>query len=196
MKIYLQIQDTKQQQHILNEKNIMQSCDSPFIVKLHKTFHDAKFLYMLMEPCLGGELWTLLRRSKRFSDSTAQFYVACVILAFDYLHARGIIYRDLKPENLLLDSSGYVKLTDFGFSRKLNEGEQAWTFCGTPEYVAPEIITNKSKSLNSFPIQSFNAHGLERVSFVGIYIHYFFSISQVTTSERTFGRWESSSTSF
>jgi len=139
-----EIQDTKQQQHILNEKNIMQSCDSPFIVKLHKTFHDAKFLYMLMEPCLGGELWTLLRRSKRFSDSTAQFYVACVILAFDYLHARGIIYRDLKPENLLLDSSGYVKLTDFGFSRKLNEGEQAWTFCGTPEYVAPEIITNKS----------------------------------------------------
>ena len=175
IKTFLQIQDTKQQQHILNEKNIMQSCDSPFIVKLHKTFHDAKFLYMLMEPCLGGELWTLLRRSKRFSDSTAQFYVACVILAFDYLHARGIIYRDLKPENLLLDSSGYVKLTDFGFSRKLIEGEQAWTFCGTPEYVAPEIITNKSKSLNSSPIQSFNAHGWERVSFSSftfiIFIH-------------------------
>ena len=122
----------------------MQTCNSPFIVKLYKTFHDNKFLYMLMEPCLGGELWTLLRRSKRFSDSTALFYVACVILAFDYLHDRGIIYRDLKPENLLLDSTGYVKLTDFGFSRKLNGGEQAWTFCGTPEYVAPEIITNKS----------------------------------------------------
>ena len=76
-------------------------------------------------------------------DTTARFYVGCVILAFDYLHDRGIIYRDLKPENLLLDSSGYVKLTDFGFSRKLNGGEAAWTFCGTPEYVAPEIITNK-----------------------------------------------------
>jgi len=144
-----EIQDSKQQQHILNEKKIMQSCDSEFIVKLYRTYHDSKYLYMLMEPCLGGELWTLLRRSKRFSDSSAAFYVACVILAFDYLHAKGVIYRDLKPENLLLDSSGYVKLTDFGFSRQLEEGEAAWTFCGTPEYVAPEIITNKSHDLRA-----------------------------------------------
>lgn len=144
-----EIQDSKQQQHILNEKMIMQDCDSPFIVKLYKTYHDAKFLYMLMEPCLGGELWTLLRRSKRFCDDTAKFYVACVILAFDYLHDKGIIYRDLKPENLLVDSTGYIKLTDFGFSRKLNNGEQAWTFCGTPEYVAPEIITNKSHDMRA-----------------------------------------------
>jgi len=144
-----EIQDSKQQQHILNEKMIMQDCDSPFIVKLYKTYHDAKFLYMLMEPCLGGELWTLLRRSKRFCDDTAKFYVACVILAFEYLHDKGIIYRDLKPENLLVDSSGYIKLTDFGFSRKLNNGEQAWTFCGTPEYVAPEIITNKSHDMRA-----------------------------------------------
>ena len=70
-----EIQDTKQQQHILNEKLIMQSCDSPFIVKLYKTFHDAKFLYMLMEPCLGGELWTLLRRSKRFQVECLNFHV-------------------------------------------------------------------------------------------------------------------------
>ena len=70
-----EIQDTKQQQHILNEKLIMQSCDSPFIVKLYKTFHDAKFLYMLMEPCLGGELWTLLRRSKRFQVDFLNFHV-------------------------------------------------------------------------------------------------------------------------
>ena len=70
-----EIQDTKQQQHILNEKLIMQSCDSPFIVKLYKTFHDAKFLYMLMEPCLGGELWTLLRRSKRFQVDFFNFHV-------------------------------------------------------------------------------------------------------------------------
>jgi len=139
-----EIQDQKQQQHILNEKKIMQSCGSPFIVELYQTFHDSKYLYMLMEPCLGGELWTVLRNSKRFSDSTARFYVACVILAFDYLHKKGVIYRDLKPENLLLDSSGYIKLTDFGFAKQLAADEKAWTFCGTPEYVAPEIITNKS----------------------------------------------------
>ena len=96
----------------------MQSCDSEFIVKLYRTYHDSKYLYMLMEPCLGGELWTLLRRSKRFSDSSAAFYVACVILAFDYLHAKGVIYRDLKPENILLDSRGHVKLTDFGLCKE------------------------------------------------------------------------------
>jgi len=139
-----EIQDRKQQQHILNEKSIMLSCSSPFIVQLYQTFQDSKYLYMLMEPCLGGELWTVLRNSKRFNDSTARFYVACVILAFDYLHDKGVIYRDLKPENLLLDSAGYVKLTDFGFAKQLAVEEKAWTFCGTPEYVAPEIITNKS----------------------------------------------------
>ena len=74
---------------------------------------------MLMEPCLGGELWTLLRNSRRFADTTAGFYVACVMLALEYLHGKGVIYRDLKPENLLLDSSGYVKLTDFGFAKQL-----------------------------------------------------------------------------
>lgn len=139
-----EIQDSKQQQHILNEKKIMSRCNSPFIVELYQTFNDSKYLYMLMEPCLGGELWTVLRNNKRFSDSTARFYVACVILAFDYLHEKGVIYRDLKPENLLLDSSGYIKLTDFGFAKQLAVDENAWTFCGTPEYVAPEIITNKS----------------------------------------------------
>jgi len=140
----IEIKDSKQQQHILNEKDIMLSCSSPFIVKLYRTFRDNRYLYMLMEPCLGGELWTILRDNKRFEDKAARFYTACVIKAFEYLHDKGIVYRDLKPENLLLDSSGYVKLTDFGFAKKLDPGEKSWTFCGTPEYVAPEIITNKS----------------------------------------------------
>jgi len=139
-----EIKDLKQRQHILNEKLVMKSCSSPFIVQLYQTFQDSRYLYMLMEPCLGGELWTILRNSKRFTDSTARFYVACVILAFDYLHDKGLIYRDLKPENILLDSYGYIKLTDFGFAKQLGVEEKAWTFCGTPEYVAPEIITNKS----------------------------------------------------
>jgi len=140
----IEIKDDKQQQHIINEKNIMLSCSSPFIVQLYRTFRDPRYLYMLMEPCLGGELWSILRDKKRFDDDSSRFYTACVIKAFEYLHDKGIVYRDLKPENLLLDASGYVKLTDFGFSKKLEPGEKSWTFCGTPEYVAPEIITNKS----------------------------------------------------
>ncbi|KAK7003530.1 cGMP-dependent protein kinase 1 [Biomphalaria glabrata] len=137
------IVETRQQEHIYSEKKIMMEADSPFITKLHKTFRDKKYVYMLMEVCLGGELWTILRDRGHFDDITARFCVACVLEAFSYLHAKGIIYRDLKPENLLLDARGYVKLVDFGFAKKIGVGKKTWTFCGTPEYVAPEIILNK-----------------------------------------------------
>ncbi|XP_015785761.1 cGMP-dependent protein kinase 1 isoform X1 [Tetranychus urticae] len=139
-----QIVETRQQQHILSEKTIMMEANCPFIVKLFKTFKDSKYLYMLMESCLGGELWTILRDRGYFDEPTTRFYTSCVIEAFDYLHSRNIIYRDLKPENMLLDRFGYVKLTDFGFAKKLHPpGRKTWTFCGTPEYVAPEVILNR-----------------------------------------------------
>jgi len=162
-----QIVETRQQQHIMSEKEIMEESDCHFIVKLFKTFKDRKYLYMLMESCLGGELWTILRDRGNFDDSTTRFYTSCVVEAFDYLHSRGIIYRDLKPENLLLDGTGYVKLVDFGFAKKLQEntgnndqssghqsssdhvGRKTWTFCGTPEYVAPEVILNKGHDISA-----------------------------------------------
>ncbi|KAL3877806.1 hypothetical protein ACJMK2_035453 [Sinanodonta woodiana] len=126
------IVDTRQQEHIFSEKKIMMECRSVFITRLFKTFKDRKFVYMLMEVCLGGELWTILRDRG-----------TCVLEAFQYLHSKGIIYRDLKPENLLLDSQGFIKLVDFGFAKKIGFGRKTWTFCGTPEYVAPEVILNK-----------------------------------------------------
>jgi len=144
-----QIVETRQQQHIMSEKEIMEESDCQFIVKLYKTFKDRKYLYMLMDSCLGGELWTILRDRGNFDDSTTRFYTACVIEAFDYLHSRGIIYRDLKPENLLLDAEGFVKLVDFGFAKKLQVGRKTWTFCGTPEYVAPEVILNKGHDISA-----------------------------------------------
>uniref|UniRef100_A0A4W5MMZ2 cGMP-dependent protein kinase n=1 Tax=Hucho hucho TaxID=62062 RepID=A0A4W5MMZ2_9TELE len=143
------IVDTRQQEHIRSEKQIMQEAHSDFIVRLYRTFKDAKYLYMLMEACLGGELWTILRDRGSFEDSTTRFYTACVVEAFAYLHSKGIIYRDLKPENLILDHRGYAKLVDFGFAKKIGFGKKTWTFCGTPEYVAPEIILNKGHDISA-----------------------------------------------
>ncbi|KAF3701701.1 cGMP-dependent protein kinase 1 [Channa argus] len=145
------ILDTSQQDHILSERRILMETHSPFIVRLYRTFRNSKYLYMLMEACLGGELWTLLRDRRSFDDGSTRFYTSCVIEALSYLHSRGIIYRDLKPENIILDHRGYAKLVcthlsscvDFGFAKKVGLGKKTWTFCGTPEYVAPEIILNK-----------------------------------------------------
>uniref|UniRef100_A0A803JSN0 cGMP-dependent protein kinase n=1 Tax=Xenopus tropicalis TaxID=8364 RepID=A0A803JSN0_XENTR len=142
------IVDNRQQEHIHSEKNILEEACSPFIVKLYCTFKDNKYVYMLLEACLGGELWSILRDRGSFDEPTAKFCTGCVTEAFEYLHQKGVLYRDLKPENLLLDSEGYVKLVDFGFAKKIFPGQKTWTFCGTPEYVAPEVILNKGHSFS------------------------------------------------
>ncbi|EFN77617.1 cGMP-dependent protein kinase 1 isoform X1 [Harpegnathos saltator] len=134
--------EQQQQEHVLNEKHIMQACDSAFVCKLYQTYKDNKYVYFLMEVCLGGDVWTTLQRRRHFDDVTAQFMVGCVVEALDHLHSLNIVYRDLKPENLMLDTRGYLKLVDFGFSKKIGPAK-TWTFAGTPEYVAPEIILNK-----------------------------------------------------
>ncbi|KAG5888245.1 hypothetical protein JTB14_027927 [Gonioctena quinquepunctata] len=134
-----------QEQHVYNEKDIQMACRTPFIVRLYRTYKDQKYIYFLMECCLGGDLWSLLQRQKnrRFEEKEARFICACVLEAYNYLHSRGIIYRDLKPENLLISLNGYIKLTDFGFAKKLPLHGKTFTFAGTPEYVAPEIVLNR-----------------------------------------------------
>jgi protein kinase X len=134
---------TKQLEHILCEKRVLQELSHPFIVSMYTTFQDESYLYMVLEYSIGGEFFTHLRKACRFPNDTARFYAAGVVLTFEYLHNRGIIYRDLKPENLLLDSQGHLKICDFGFSKNLAPGSNTWTLCGTPEYLAPEIILNK-----------------------------------------------------
>ncbi|XP_006820496.1 cGMP-dependent protein kinase 1-like [Saccoglossus kowalevskii] len=143
------IVETRQQEHIMSEKRIMSEARCEFIVRCYRTFKNTKFLYMLLEVCLGGELWTILRDKGSFDDNTTRFYTACCLEALAYLHAKGIVYRDLKPENILLDNKGYAKLVDFGFAKKIGFGRKTWTFCGTPEYVAPEIILNKGHDLSA-----------------------------------------------
>lgn len=131
-----------QQRHIMDEKNILMQIDSPFLLGLHKTFKDNKFVYLLTDAYLGGDLWRLLHTKGPFNDTNARFYVGCVLEAFAYLHKRQYVYRDLKPENLMIDNKGYVKVVDLGFAKKVLPGHKTWTFCGTPEYIPPEIISN------------------------------------------------------
>ncbi|XP_043920401.1 cGMP-dependent protein kinase 1-like [Protopterus annectens] len=140
---------SRQQEHVKLEKKILETVECNFIVKLYGTFKDAWFIYMVMEFCAGGELWTKLRQVGRFEEVIAVFCSACVVEAFDYLHGRGIVYRDLKPENLMMDKNGYIKLVDFGFAKLLQKGEKTYSFCGTPDYMAPEIIKNEGHDCSS-----------------------------------------------
>jgi len=138
-----------QQRHIMDERNILMEMESPFILRLYQTFKNKKFVFLLSDAYLGGDLWTVIYGSNRapFNDAVARFFVACVVEAFGYLHKRQYCYRDLKPENLMVDNNGYVRLVDLGFAKRVPPGHKTWTFCGTPEYIPPEIISNKGHNI-------------------------------------------------
>jgi serine/threonine protein kinase len=120
---------------------ILEKLNNPFIVKLHYAFQTPERLYFIIDFLNGGELFYHLRREGRFTEDRTKFYTAEIILALECLHNAGIIYRDLKPENVLLDSDGHLKLTDFGLSKTGISGDNmSYTFCGTPEYLAPEVV--------------------------------------------------------
>jgi len=130
----------KQVTHVNNEKSILARCSHPFLVNLVGWYQDMHELYMLFELMLGGELFSIMSKGI-FTADTCRFYSGNVTSAFEYLHERKIAYRDLKPENLLLDEKGYLKIADFGFAKVVKD--RTWTLCGTPDYLAPEIITCK-----------------------------------------------------
>ena len=133
----------KQVDHVYSEYMILSVLNHPFIVELKGVnVKDPVFLYFILEYVPGGELFSLLRNNVSFPINQAKFYIAHVVTIFEYLHSKNIIYRDLKPENILITKTGYLKLTDFGFAKVLEEGK-TYTLCGTPEYLAPEIILNK-----------------------------------------------------
>lgn len=131
----------QQVEHIMSEKTILDQCKHPFIVHLACTFQDKRQLYMVLEYVIGGEFFTHLRNAGRLDTISSRFYSAQVALIFEYLHTHDFIYRDLKPENLLLDKDGYIKITDFGFAKRVVF--KTYTLCGTPEYIAPEVLLNK-----------------------------------------------------
>lgn len=159
---------TNQVYHTKTEREILEKINHPFIVKLHFAFQTDEKLYLVTEFMQGGELFFHLKKEKIFNEEKVKAYVTEIILAIEHLHKNNIIYRDLKPENILLDIDGHIKLTDFGLSKfftksmslsqsnslnnqyendnsssRSNCSDKAFTLCGTPEYLAPEILMGK-----------------------------------------------------
>ena len=141
--------EQEQIENTLLEKEILQSIDYPFLCGLVFCFQTEERIYFIMPFLNGGELFQHLRKFRTFDEEKVRFYGAQIALALDYLHSKDIIYRDLKPENILMDEEGYLKLADFGMAKKLKDDEKAMSFCGTPEYLAPEIITMEGHDKNA-----------------------------------------------
>merc|ERR1711988_1666241 len=123
--------------------NILYTIDCRFIVNMVDYYLDTQTIYFVLEFVNGGEVFTHIQkqRKRRFSEEQTRFFAAETVLAFEYLHNLDIVFRDLKPENMLIDHRGHIRLTDFGFAKRVDD--RTWTMCGTPEYLAPEIIVNK-----------------------------------------------------
>ncbi|KAL6902868.1 kinase-like domain-containing protein [Trichoderma evansii] len=140
----------KQIDHVRHERAVLADvAGHPFITNLQASFSDRDCLYLVLDYVPGGELFSYLRKYRRFDEQVARFYAAEIVLVLEYLHEKqgGVAYRDLKPENLLLDKDGHIKLADFGFAKRLGYKDdrpvETYTLCGTPEYLAPEVIHNK-----------------------------------------------------
>ena len=133
-----------QVEHTKIERDLLVNINCPFIVEIKFAFQDKENLYIITEFLQGGELFFHLHKEKRFTNDKAKFYVAEIVAAIEYLHKKKIVYRDLKPENVLISDTGHVKLTDFGLSKIFKKSkEKAYTICGTPQYLAPEVIISE-----------------------------------------------------
>jgi len=132
-------------EHTKSEKSILMKLEHPFLVKLHYSFQTPDKLYFIMDYINGGELFFHLQKDKKFTEERVRYYSAEIVAGLEYLHTAGVIYRDLKPENLLLTREGHIIMTDFGLSKEglHDKDDRTGTFCGTPEYLAPEVLEGK-----------------------------------------------------
>ncbi|XP_039219326.1 ribosomal protein S6 kinase alpha-4 isoform X1 [Crotalus tigris] len=137
----------KTTEHTRTERTVLEHVrQSPFLVTLHYAFQTDSKLHLILDYVSGGELFTHLDQRDHFTEEEVRFYSGEIILALEHLHKLGIIYRDVKLENILLDNEGHVVLTDFGLSKEFvtEDRERTFSFCGTIEYMAPEIVRSKS----------------------------------------------------
>merc|ERR1719285_1080518 len=128
---------------LFQEKECLQTLDSCWIIKLHTTLQDTERVHFVLELCSFPEFTVFLEEQGVLGlpDSWAQFYASNVTLALEHMHSRGVAYRDLKPENIMLTEKGYLKLVDLGFAKRMDQKEKTYSFGGTLEYMAPEMLT-------------------------------------------------------
>ncbi|XP_076464763.1 ribosomal protein S6 kinase alpha-5-like [Babylonia areolata] len=142
------VHKAKTTEHTITERQVLEAIrDSPFLVTLHYAFQTDSKLNLILDFVNGGEMFTHLNQRDRFEEQEARVYIGEVVLALETLHQLGIIYRDIKLENILLDSKGHIVLTDFGLSKEFmpnDTSKRTYSFCGTIEYMAPEIIRSST----------------------------------------------------
>lgn len=130
--------------YVMSEKNVLCQINHPFIVRLHHSFQNGTNLFLIMDYCSGGDLSFHLKREKSFQEPKARAYLAEIVLALEELHSHDIIYRDLKPDNIVLDGNGHVMLTDFGLSKQgIKNHRHTYSFCGSVAYLPPEILNKQ-----------------------------------------------------
>lgn len=143
-----QLIDNDQVDGVLREKALLSTMNHPFILPFHGSFQDPAHLYLLLELMQGGELFNVIHHPKNkrrgISNSDAVFYGACVLAGLAHFHQRLICYRDLKPENVLIDNKGYCVIVDLGFAKVV--ANKTYTLCGTPEYLVSTISQCDSTS--------------------------------------------------
>eukprot|EP00922_Rhytidocystis_sp_ex-Travisia-forbesii_P020914 GHVS01030712.1.p1 GENE.GHVS01030712.1~~GHVS01030712.1.p1 ORF type:complete len:504 (-),score=82.03 GHVS01030712.1:207-1718(-) len=134
--------DRAKVRRMFTEREVMCSVTSPFVVRMYWACHTKHRLYLINELCPGGDLFYHIRAAKQFSESVAKYFFSQILLGLEALHQRGVLYRDLKSENLLLSLDGTVKLADFGLAKMDIYGDSArsFSFCGSPEYLSPEML--------------------------------------------------------
>ena len=138
--------DKRSEKSVKNERDLLSKINHPFIVNMHYSFQDTNTLYLVMDLLTGGDLRYHICKQRKFTESQSKFFIACILLGLEYCHRNKIIHRDIKPENLVLDSNGYVHITDFGIA-KIQKSHNSKETSGTPGYMSPEVMCGQDHTI-------------------------------------------------